>query len=343
VSFEVPRGAALASWPQRSGKSTLLQMVCGTLSPTTGSVQVNGRVAALLELGSGFNPELTGRENVFLNAAILGLSEAEIRQRYDAIVAFAEIGDFLEQPIRTYSSGMVVRLAFAVSVNVDADVIVIDEALSVGDARFQLKCAKAMDACASRARRCLREPRRGATSGCARGALLSAAACRCAPPQRHAQHLQQAPRRRARRRGDAEDIRAIAEKPRPPPSCRRACVEAPSQADEAPRCFAAECAPPDHGPEFSYGGELKHRVDRGRRRSGEAAPPSPAASVRAWICSSRGPATRRHHRDGGGDLRGLDLRTNTYFQGIPRPSLPRLRFRASSTWRQHQRGVYSRR
>ena len=128
-----------------SGKSTLLQIICGTLSPTAGTVQVNGRVAALLELGSGFNPELTGRENVHMNATILGLSAGEIEERFDDIVAFSEIAEFLDQPIKTYSSGMTLRLAFSVAVNVDADIIVIDEALAVGDARFQLKCAKAMD------------------------------------------------------------------------------------------------------------------------------------------------------------------------------------------------------
>ncbi len=128
-----------------SGKSTMLQLICGTLSPTGGTVDVRGRIAALLELGSGFNPELTGRENVVMNATILGLTAEEIAGRFDAIVAFSEIGEFLEQPIRTYSSGMILRLAFAVAVNVDADILVIDEALAVGDARFQLKCAKAMD------------------------------------------------------------------------------------------------------------------------------------------------------------------------------------------------------
>jgi lipopolysaccharide transport system ATP-binding protein len=146
VSFEVKPGAALGIVGRNgSGKSTLLQLVCGTLSPTTGTVRTRGRVAALLELGSGFNPELTGRENVIMNATILGLTAKEIEERFDAIVAFSEIAEFLEQPIKTYSSGMVVRLAFSVAVNVDADVIVIDEALAVGDARFQLKCAKAMD------------------------------------------------------------------------------------------------------------------------------------------------------------------------------------------------------
>ena len=123
-----------------AGKSTLLQIIAGTLAPTTGSVRTCGRVAALLELGSGFNPEFTGRENVFLNAAILGLSDAEIQARYDDIVAFADIGDFIDQPVRNYSSGMVMRLAFAVIAHVDADILIVDEALSVGDVFFQAKC-----------------------------------------------------------------------------------------------------------------------------------------------------------------------------------------------------------
>jgi lipopolysaccharide transport system ATP-binding protein len=146
LSFDVPRGDALGIVGRNgSGKSTLLQVICGTLSPTLGTVQVNGRVAALLELGSGFNPEMTGRENVHMNATILGLTAREIEERFDDIVAFSEIPEFLDQPIKTYSSGMTLRLAFSVAVNVDADIIVIDEALAVGDARFQLKCAKAMD------------------------------------------------------------------------------------------------------------------------------------------------------------------------------------------------------
>lgn len=125
-----------------SGKSTLLQLICGTLTPTAGQVQVNGRVAALLELGSGFNPEFSGRDNVFFNAGILGQSEEETRRKFKDIEAFADIGQFIDQPVKTYSSGMMVRLAFAVIAHVDADVLIIDEALSVGDAFFTQKCMR---------------------------------------------------------------------------------------------------------------------------------------------------------------------------------------------------------
>ena len=125
-----------------SGKSTLLQILCGTLNPSAGSVEVNGRVCALLELGSGFNPEFTGRENVYMNGAVLGLTREQIDERFDDIVAFADIGEFIEQPVRTYSSGMYVRLAFAVIAHADADVLVIDEALSVGDVFFGQKCMR---------------------------------------------------------------------------------------------------------------------------------------------------------------------------------------------------------
>ncbi len=123
-----------------SGKSTLLQIVCGILSPTEGKLKVNGRIAALLELGSGFNPEYTGRENIYMNASIMGLSKAEMDSRYEEVVAFADIGGFIDQPVKMYSSGMYVRLAFAAAVNVSPDILVVDEALSVGDARFQQKC-----------------------------------------------------------------------------------------------------------------------------------------------------------------------------------------------------------
>ena len=147
VSFEVNKGETVGIIGRNgSGKSTLLQIVCGTLSPTGGSVATTGRVAALLELGAGFNPEFTGRENVYMNGAVLGLTEAEISARFPEISAFADIGDFIEQPVKTYSSGMVVRLAFAVAINVDPEILVIDEALSVGDELFQRKCFSRIEA-----------------------------------------------------------------------------------------------------------------------------------------------------------------------------------------------------
>ncbi len=143
VSFEVPPGEALGVMGRNgSGKSTMLQMLCGTLTPTEGHVQVRGRIAALLELGAGFNPEFTGRENVFLNGRLLGLETAEIESRFDDICAFADIGAYIDEPTKTYSSGMFVRLAFSVATSVDADILVVDEALAVGDARFQARCMK---------------------------------------------------------------------------------------------------------------------------------------------------------------------------------------------------------
>lgn len=146
VSFEVGRGETVGVIGRNgSGKSTLLQLIAGTLEPTQGQVSIHGRVAALLELGSGFNPEFSGKENVYLNASILGLSNAEIDARYAEIAAFADIGEFIDRPVKTYSSGMIVRLAFAVSVCVDPDILIVDEALSVGDAAFQFKCLERLD------------------------------------------------------------------------------------------------------------------------------------------------------------------------------------------------------
>lgn len=143
ISFEVKKGEAVGIIGRNgAGKSTLLQLICGTLTPTSGSIEVNGRVAALLELGSGFNPEFSGRENVYLNASVLGLTTRETDDRFDEIAGFADIGEYLDQSVKTYSSGMLMRLAFAVNTCVDPDILIVDEALSVGDAPFQSKCFK---------------------------------------------------------------------------------------------------------------------------------------------------------------------------------------------------------
>lgn len=145
ISFEIKRGEAVAIVGRNgSGKSTLLQIICGTLSPTSGTVDTIGRIAALLELGSGFNPEFTGRENVYLNGSVLGLDEKKIDELLDRIADFADIGDHFDQPIKTYSSGMLVRLAFAVQAHLSPDILIIDEALSVGDQFFQAKCYSAI-------------------------------------------------------------------------------------------------------------------------------------------------------------------------------------------------------
>lgn len=143
IDFEVRRGETLGIIGRNgAGKSTLLQLIAGTLKPTEGSAAIHGRVAALLELGSGFNPEFTGRQNVYLNASILGLSRAEVDGRIDDILTYADIGEFIDQPVRSYSTGMVMRLAFAVVAHVDADILIIDEALAVGDAFFMQKCMR---------------------------------------------------------------------------------------------------------------------------------------------------------------------------------------------------------
>ncbi len=151
VTFRIPRGQTLGIVGENgSGKSTLLQVLAGVLQPTRGRVKLHGRVAALLELGAGFNPEFTGRENVLLAGAIMGIPAAEMRRRFDSIATFAELGQFIEQPVKTYSSGMYVRLAFATAINVDPDILLVDETLAVGDAYFQYRCLQRMAALQAR-------------------------------------------------------------------------------------------------------------------------------------------------------------------------------------------------
>lgn len=182
VSFEVKKGETVGIIGRNgSGKSTLLQMICGTLHPTSGSIQTQGRVAALLELGAGFNPEFTGRENVYMNAAVLGLSNEEIDARFDAIAAFADIGQFIEQPTKTYSSGMMVRLAFAVAINVDPEILIVDEALSVGDELFQRKCFSRIEAIRANGATILFVSHSGSTivELCDRAILLDGGECLC--------------------------------------------------------------------------------------------------------------------------------------------------------------------
>jgi lipopolysaccharide transport system ATP-binding protein len=146
IDLEIRRGETVGIVGRNgSGKSTLLQLICGTLTPSAGEIEVRGRIAALLELGAGFNPEFTGRENVFLNGTVLGLSLAEVAERFDDIVSFADISEFIDQPVKSYSSGMYVRLAFAVAINVMPEILIVDEALSVGDEAFQRKCFAKID------------------------------------------------------------------------------------------------------------------------------------------------------------------------------------------------------
>lgn len=146
INFKVQKGETVGVVGRNgSGKSTLLQLICGTLNPSSGECFRNGRMSALLELGSGFNSEFTGFENIYMNAAILGLSKIEVDERLDEILAFADIGDFIKQPVKTYSSGMLIRLAFSISINMDPDILLIDEALAVGDELFQRKCMARID------------------------------------------------------------------------------------------------------------------------------------------------------------------------------------------------------
>src|SRR5690554_6040121 len=146
VTFKLTKGKTLGIVGRNgAGKSTLLQMICGTLSPTTGQVSLRGRVAALLELGAGFNAEFTGRENIYLNAAIYGQSRRDVDGKIEKIIAFSEIEDFIDRPVKSYSSGMFVRLAFSIIAHVDADILIIDEALAVGDALFSQKCMRFLD------------------------------------------------------------------------------------------------------------------------------------------------------------------------------------------------------
>jgi ABC-type polysaccharide/polyol phosphate transport system ATPase subunit len=146
VSFEVARGEAFGIvGGNGSGKSTLLKLIAGILKPTTGTIATSGRVAALIELGAGFHPEISGRENIFINGAVLGLDRREIAARYDRIVEFSGLGDFLEEPVKNYSSGMYVRLGFAVAIHTDPEVLLVDEVLAVGDEAFAHRCLRRIE------------------------------------------------------------------------------------------------------------------------------------------------------------------------------------------------------
>ena len=146
ISFEIEKGDTVGIvGPNGSGKSTILKLIAGVMSPTSGQVIVNGKISPLIELGAGFHPELTGRENIFLNGAILGLKQKEIAEKFNNIVDFAELWEFIDQPVKHYSSGMYMRLAFAVAVHVDPEILLVDEILAVGDADFQAKCFEKME------------------------------------------------------------------------------------------------------------------------------------------------------------------------------------------------------
>ena len=143
ISFDVKEGECVGLLGTNgAGKSTILKIITGVLNPTGGNVEINGKISALLELGAGFNPEYTGIENIYMNGTLMGFSRAEIERRMEDILDFADIGDFVHQPVKTYSSGMFVRLAFAVAINIDPEILIVDEALSVGDVFFQAKCYK---------------------------------------------------------------------------------------------------------------------------------------------------------------------------------------------------------
>lgn len=145
ISLEIKKGESVGIVGKNgSGKSTLLKIITGVLNPTSGEINVQGKISALLELGAGFNPEYTGIENIYLNGTMMGYSKAEMDEKVDDIIAFADIGDFINQPVKTYSSGMFARLAFAVSINVEPEILIVDETLSVGDTRFQIKCMDKM-------------------------------------------------------------------------------------------------------------------------------------------------------------------------------------------------------
>jgi len=342
ISFEVPRGETLGIIGRNgSGKSTLLQVICGTVSPTTGSARVEGRVAALLELGSGFNPEMTGRENVYMNGVILGLGDREIAERFDAIAAFSEIAPFLDQPIKTYSSGMTLRLAFAVAINVDADVLVVDEALAVGDARFQLKCAKAMDRLRDAGKTLLfvsHDP--GAVKRlCSEAILLDGGRMLLRAPPNQALNVYS--KLLASERGAQAvegDIAAI-ERARAEPAAAVAEEEARVRAEKDGRAALLLDDERQHTPvtgdEFSYGGEL------GKIESilvtDEAGQPSTTfttgarAHVDLLLAVGERSLADTIYAIMLKDARGVDVYgTNTYFQGTTTPEMPAgSRFRVS--------------